>query len=137
MVVYKDLKQSNFISSFKLPSFMRDFVVKNFQDESGAVDVDGAADFIRQFIPKKDDWKSIQSRIINDGETVRILAKVSVDINIRTGEVTFALPDFGLSNKDTTIPRNVWNECRTSLLKSDENWGIPWDPWRMCARCLP
>lgn len=124
MVVYKDLKQSNFISSFKLPSFMRDFVVKNFQDESGAVDVDGAADFIRQFIPKKDDWKSIQSRIINDGETVRILAKVSVDINIRTGEVTFALPDFGLSNKDTTIPRNVWNECRTSLLKSDENWGI-------------
>lgn len=124
MVVYKDLKQSNFISSFKLPSFMRDFVVKNFQDESGAVDVDSAADFIRQFIPKKDDWKSIQSRIINDGETVRILAKVSVDINIRTGEVTFALPDFGLSNKDTTIPRNVWNECRTSLLKSDENWGI-------------
>ena len=26
MVVYKDLKKSNFISSFKLPSFMRDWV---------------------------------------------------------------------------------------------------------------
>ena len=25
MVVYKDLKKSNFIAAFKLPSFMRDF----------------------------------------------------------------------------------------------------------------
>ena len=34
MVVYKDLKKSNFISSFKLPSFMRDWVLKRFQDYS-------------------------------------------------------------------------------------------------------
>ena len=33
MVLYKDLKKSNFISSFKLPSFMRDWVIKRFQDE--------------------------------------------------------------------------------------------------------
>ena len=31
MVLYKDLKKSNFISSFKLPSFMRDWVIKRFQ----------------------------------------------------------------------------------------------------------
>ena len=31
MVVFKNLQQNNFISSFKLPSFMRDYVVKNFQ----------------------------------------------------------------------------------------------------------
>ena len=31
MVVFKDLKKSNFISSFKLPSFMRDWVLKRFQ----------------------------------------------------------------------------------------------------------
>ena len=30
MVVYKDLNQNNFISSFKRPSFMRDFILKNF-----------------------------------------------------------------------------------------------------------
>ena len=35
MVLYKDLKKSNFISSFKLPSFMRDWVIKRFQDEDG------------------------------------------------------------------------------------------------------
>ena len=31
MVVYKDLKKSNFITSFKMPSFMRDWVLKRFQ----------------------------------------------------------------------------------------------------------
>ena len=35
MVVYKDLQKSNFISSFKLPSFMRDWVLKRFQDDDG------------------------------------------------------------------------------------------------------
>lgn len=124
MVVFKDLKQSNFISSFKLPSFMRDYVVKNFQDDSGEVDVDGAAEFIRSYIPKKEDWKNIKDRIINRNETPKMLAKISVEIDIRTGEVAFALPDFGLGYKDTTIPRDVWNACSEGLLRAEENWGI-------------
>jgi len=124
MVVYKDLNQNNFISSFKLPSFMRDFILKNFQDDDGIVDVDGAADFIRQFIPKKDEWKAIQNRIINNGETVKMLAKISINISISTGEISFSLPDYGLSERNTTIPREVWNECSAALLKSEENWGV-------------
>ena len=124
MVVYKDLNQNNFISSFKLPSFMRDFILKNFQDDDGVVDVEGAAEFIRNFIPKKEDWKSIQNRIINNGETVKLLAKISIDINIATGEITFTLPDYGLQKSNTTIPREVWLACSDALLKSEENWGV-------------
>lgn len=124
MVVYKDLNHGNFISSFKLPSFMRDFILKNFQDDEGEVDVEGAAEFIRHFIPKKDEWKAIQNRIINNGETVKLLAKVSIDIDIATGEIKFALPDYGLSKDHTTIPREVWTVCSDALLKSEENWGV-------------
>lgn len=124
MVVYKDLNKNNFISSFKLPSFMRDFILKNFQDDDGVVDVEGAADFIRNFIPKKEDWKSIQNRIINNGEAVKLLAKISIDINIATGEITFTLPDYGLQSSNTTIPRDVWLSCSEALLKSEENWGV-------------
>lgn len=124
MVVFKDLQQNNFISSFKLPSFMRDYVVKNFQDDDGEVDIDGAADFIRTYIPKKEDWKNLKNRIINNNETIRILAKVCVEINIRTGEISFSLPDFGLGYKDTTIPKDVWDACSDDLLKAEENWGI-------------
>ena len=84
MVVYKDLKKSNFISSFKLPSFMRDWVLKHFQNDEGEIDIDGAVDFIRQFIPKKDDWKSIVNRVVNQGDTVQFLAKIAVNIDIGT-----------------------------------------------------
>ena len=124
MVVYKDLNQNNFISSFKLPSFMRDFILKNFQDDDGVVDVEGAASFIKTFIPKKSDWKSIQNRIINNGETVKLLAKVSVDIDIATGDISFALPDYGLQKSQTTITKYTWDECSDALLKSEENWGV-------------
>ncbi len=124
MVVFKDLKKNNFISSFKLPSFMRDWVIKQFQNEDGEVDVDEATGFIKKYIPNKDDWKAIKSRVVNDYEKVKFLAKISVDVDIKKNLNVFSLPDFGLSAKDTIIPRNTWDDCHDALLKSDENWGI-------------
>lgn len=124
MVVFKDLKKSNFISSFKLPSFMRDWVLKRFQDDEGNIDVEGATEFIKTFIPKKEDWKSIKNRIVNYQEQVKFLAKISIDIDIKTQALSFSLPDFGLTNKDTIIPRDIWENCSTALLKAEENWGI-------------
>ena len=47
MVVYKDLNKNNFISSFKLPSYMRDFILKNFQDDEGNVDIEDAKRIFR------------------------------------------------------------------------------------------
>ena len=124
MVVYKDLQKSNFISSFKLPSFMRDWVLKRFQDDDGEIDVEGATDFIKKFIPKKEDWKAIMNRIVQYKEQIRFLAKVSVNIDIKQQGVSFSLPDFGLSFKDTIISRDVWEICSVSVLKAEENWGI-------------
>ena len=83
MVVYKDLKKSNFISSFKLPSFMRDWVLKRFQDDDGAIEVEGATDFIKEFIPKKEDWKSIKNRVVNYQEQVKFLAKISLKLILK------------------------------------------------------
>ena len=34
MVVYKDLKKSNFFSALGLPSFLRDWLLKKFADDS-------------------------------------------------------------------------------------------------------
>ena len=47
--------------------------------------------------------------IIIEGERVKFLAKISVNIDIGTGEVSFALPDFGLGFKDTVIENYVWD----------------------------
>lgn len=124
MVVYKDLTKSNFISSFKLPSFMRDWVLGRFQDEEGNIDIEETSAFIKKFIPKKEAWNGILNRVIHDEEQIRFLAKVSVNLDIRTGVISFSLPDFGLQYKDTVIDSDVWDDCHTALLRSEENWGI-------------
>ena len=124
MVVYKDLRKSNFFSSLSLPSFLRDWLLKKFEDEEGNFDIDQAAEFISEYIPKKDDWISIKNRIVIDNERVKFLTKISVDINIKNQEVSFSLPDFGLSNRETIIEPVVWDKCKDELVKGKETWGI-------------
>ena len=50
MVVYKDLKKSNFFSSLGLPSFLRDWVLKKFEDDE---------QFIIQVMVRSDEIASI------------------------------------------------------------------------------
>ena len=94
MVVYKDLKKTNFFSALSLPSFMRDWLLKKFEDDEGQFDKDDLARFVKKFIPRKDDWNAIKNDIIVENKKVKFLAKVAVNIDIKTGEVAFALPDF-------------------------------------------
>ena len=124
MVVYKDLKKSNFFSSLSLPSFMRDWLLKKFMSETGEFNQDEMIMFIKQNIPRKEDWTAIKSKIVTELEKVRFLAKVSVDVDIKTGFVSFNLPDFGLTTKETLIPPDVWYTCANDLVKGHETWGV-------------
>ena len=124
MVVYKDLKKTNFFSALSLPSFMRDWLLKKFEDDNGEFDKEELTLFVKKFIPRKDDWISIKNRIIVEGEKVKFLAKISVNIDIATGEVSFSLPDFGLGFKDTIIEPHVWDECKEQLVRNQDTWGM-------------
>lgn len=71
MVVYKDLKNSNFFSALSLPSFMRDWLLQRFEDEEGVFDMEELSNFIKKFIPKKADWTLVKSKIVKDNERVK------------------------------------------------------------------
>lgn len=124
MVVYKDLTKSNFFSSLGLPSFLRDWVLKRFEDEDGNYDIEDVTEFINQYLPKKDEWLRIKNQITYENERVKILTKISVDIDIKTGEISFALPDFDLTHKETIIEPIVWERYKDELTQSQETWGI-------------
>jgi ATP-dependent Lon protease len=124
MVVYKDLKKSNFFSSLSLPSFMRDWLLKRFEDESGHFETNDLMLFVKAYLPRKDDWTAIKNRIVIENERVKFLAKISSDIAIKTGEVSFSLPDFGLTSKDTIIEDVVWDSCKVDLVRGRETWGM-------------
>ena len=86
--------------------------------------IDELTDFIHTYLPNKEEWIRIKDRIINDNERVKILTKISVDISIKTGEITFLLPDFGLTNKETMIDVSVWDQYRGELVSGQEVWGV-------------
>jgi len=124
MVVFKDLRKSNFFASLSLPSFMRDWLLKRFMSESGEFDQEEMLAFIKQNLPRKEDWTAIKSKVVTELERVKFLAKVSVDVDIKTGSVAFNLPDFGLTTKETVIPQEVWYNCADDLVKGHETWGV-------------
>lgn len=124
MVVYKDLKKTNFFSALGLPSFMRDWLLRKFEDEDGNFDKDEVARFVQKFIPRKNDWNSIKNKIVVEEQKVKFLAKISVNIDIKTGEVSFSLPEFGLGFKETIIEPSVWEDCKDELVKGRDIWGM-------------
>lgn len=124
MVVYKDLKQNSTFKALKLPSFLRDWVLKKFEDEDGHFDVDELSGFVDAYMPKKEEWLKIKNRIIVENERVKILTKISIDIDIKTEEISFSLPDFGLINKETVIEPHIWDTFKKDLVKGHETWGI-------------
>ena len=124
MVVYKDLKKTNFFSALSLPAFMRDWLLKKFEDDEGEFDKNDLARFVKRFIPRKDGWNEIKNNIVIEGKTAKFLAKVSVNIDIKTGEVSFSLPDFNLGFKETIIESDVWDLCKDDLVKGRDIWGM-------------
>ena len=124
MVVYKDLKNNNFFSSLGLPAFLRDYLLKTFSADSGRCDTDEVSAFIKKYIPKKEDWMRIKNQIIYENETVQLLTKIAVDINIKTGEISFTLPDFGVTDKETMIEPSIWELYKDEIVQSGEVWGI-------------
>lgn len=124
IVVYKDLKKSNFFSSLGLPSFLRDWVLRKFEDDEGNYDIEEVAAFISTYLPRKDEWISIKNRIVYENERVKILTKVGIDIDIKTGEISFSLPNFGLSAKETIIESYVWDRYKSELVNGQEVWGV-------------
>lgn len=124
MVVYKDLKKTNFFSSLSLPSFLRDWLLHQFQDEEGRFDVNEIADFIKTYLPPKSEWLSIKNRIVFENERVKLLTKISVDIDIKTQAISFSLPEYGLAHKETIIEPYVWETCKEYLIRGNETWGI-------------
>lgn len=125
MVVLKNPERTKFFSDLSLPSYMRDWLVMKFSDESGNIDYRGVTRYIKQYIPSREDYEQFKFKIVN-GESVRFLARIRVGIDIKTGKTTFELPDFGgvKTGAGGEVSNNVINRWQDTLLRESENWGI-------------
>ena len=124
MVVYKDLQKVFIFSSLKLPSFMRDWLIKNFADEEGHFEPDEINRFVHQYMPTPEEWQRIKSELVCDGKTVKLFAQIGINIDTKTSEVNFSLPKFHLKPSETVVDPYVWDKCKDELLTGTEVWGM-------------
>ncbi|OIQ08632.1 hypothetical protein MOOR_17800 [Moorella thermoacetica] len=134
MAVYKDPTQNKFFSSLSIPSYLRDWMVMRFADDSGRINLDEVSEYIRKNIPDEKDWELLKSRMMNDRQRVRFLAKLRVEMDVRTGQGTFSLPDLDFPNRkyEAIVSDRVLRQNREELLADSETWGViecEWSPF--------
>ena len=126
MIVFKSPEQGKFFNALSLPSFMRDWILMKFSDDNGTIDKEEIASYVKKVIPKKEQWEQLKFEMVHNGQSVRFLTKVKVEIDIATRRAFFSLPDFGVPKKknEAIVENNVIEANRNNLLSPNAVWGI-------------
>lgn len=125
MIVLKNPQRAGFFKDLKMPSYMRDWLVMKFSDEDGNIDPERVQNYIKRYVPSKDDFEQMKFQLTS-GETINILTKIRVSVDIKTGDTMFDMPDFGNAKTGAggVIEKQVVEKWQSTLLKESENWGI-------------
>jgi len=96
-----------------------------FSDETGIVDLDAIGTYVNKYIPREEHWERLKARM-RAGEHVRFLAKLRVEIDVKSGLGLFALPDLGFPKRkyEAIIDESVLRANEEQLLSEKEPWGI-------------
>lgn len=132
MVVLKDPQRSEYFSNLSIPSYMRDWLVMKFSDDAGLIDYDSVGRYIKKYIPSKEDFEQFKFQLVN-WETVQFLARVRVNVDVKTGKTKFELPDFGGTRNGAAgnVENAVVEKWQETLLRESENWGIITLEWQL------
>jgi ATP-dependent Lon protease len=125
MVVLKRPDRAKFFSDLSLPAYMRDWLVMKFSDNDGNVDTNSVSRYIKQYLPTTDEYEHLKYQMVN-GETVRLLARIRISIDMKSGNTLFELPDFGGTKAGAggEISKVVTNKWQNTLFSESEHWGI-------------
>ena len=101
MSIYKDPKATNSI----LPSFVKDYLLKRYLNiNTGEIDTFGLNAFLDKVIPAN--GGTVKDDVLA-GKEVTLLARFSIYIDLVKGEKQFAVPDYGIKQREGIIPDYV------------------------------
>lgn len=122
MSIYKDpAATGSLFAGRNLPSFVKDFLLKRFMNlQTGEVDRQSLTAFLDKVIPAEQG--SVKDRL-QMGEEVTLLARFIIFIDIVKNERQFAIPDYGIKQREGVIPEYVYATNSGEFVEG-EKWGI-------------
>jgi ATP-dependent Lon protease len=117
--IFKSAKNNSIFGSTHIPPFIKDWLIKKFSDDVGNIDTIEIDKFLNNHLPK--DGKIVRGKILM-GETIKILARIIVEADIKKGIFKFAIPDIGINLNETRIPEYIAK--KHSELMYGEIWGV-------------
>jgi ATP-dependent Lon protease len=118
--VYKTAERYRAFSGKSLPSFIKDWLIKKYSDEYGALDKDGLSSFMDNHIPQED--SAIKNRLRTHREQVKLLTRFIVETDIKNDKLKFSIPDLGIKSSEGRIPDYISKKHKE--LKDGEMWGV-------------
>ena len=122
MSIYKDpTSTGSLFAGRNLPSFVKDFLLKRYMNpQTGEIDQRSLTLFLDKVIPAQQG--SVKDRL-QSGEEVMLLARFVVVIDIVKNERQFAIPDYGIKQKEGIIPEYIYTQHSGDFVEG-EKWGI-------------
>lgn len=121
MAIYKDSSSTNSLFAGRnLPSFVKDFVLKRYINETGKPDAMQLTSFLNNVIPQK--AEEVKDRLGN-GEEITLLTRFIIYIDLVRGIRRFGIPDLGIKTNEGQIPEYVYSKYKGTLVDG-EKWGI-------------
>lgn len=121
MAIYKDSASTNSLFAGRnLPSFVKDFVLKRYINDTGKPDAMQLTAFLNNVIPQK--AETVKDRLGN-GEEITLLTRFVIYIDLVKGVRRFGIPDLGIKTSDGQIPEYVYSKHKGTLVDG-EKWGI-------------
>ena len=120
--IYKDpVSTSSLFVGRNLPSFVKDFLLKRYMNvQTGKIDKLALTQFLDTVIPAAQG--SVKDRL-QSGEEVMLLARFVVYIDLVKNERQFAIPDYGIKQREGIIPEYVYTKYAGDFVEG-EKWGI-------------
>lgn len=120
--IYKDpVSTSSLFVGRNLPSFVKDFLLKRYMNvQTGEIDKLALTQFLDTVIPAAQG--SVKDRL-QSGEEVMLLARFVVYIDLVKNERQFAIPDYGIKQREGIIPEFVYTKYAGDFVEG-EKWGI-------------
>jgi ATP-dependent Lon protease len=119
--VNKGLSKSGILSSRALPSFVSDWLISKYA-EADELDSVSLQRFLSQYLPDKSKADQIKHQLISERKTVKILAKFSVEPDIKTGEEWLEIPILDIKGKEGCVSPAIASESLELL--NGGMWGI-------------